>query len=85
MQKGLRKESLTSNILLNTRCSKDLAVLPKVCISLQGQLQTLSPQKRQCSGLTFVIGASIVIEWILAIEEYCRVCKLGAGIRESTF
>lgn len=31
-----------------------------------------------------MIGASIVIEWILAIEEYRRVCKLGAVIKEST-
>lgn len=37
----------------------------------------------QCSGLTFVIGASIVIEWIRAIEEYRWVCKLGAAIKES--
>lgn len=31
-----------------------------------------------------MIGASIVIEWILAIEEFRRVCKLGAVIKEST-
>lgn len=39
--------------------------------------------KGQCFGLTFVIGASIVIEWIRAIEECRRVCKLGAAIKES--
>lgn len=39
--------------------------------------------KGQCLGLTFVIGASIVIEWIRAIEECRRVCKLGAAIKES--
>lgn len=33
----------------------------------------------RCSGLTFVIGASMVMEWIRAIEEYRLVCKLGAA------
>jgi len=31
-----------------------------------------------------VIGASIVIECILAMEEYHRACKLGAVVKEST-
>lgn len=43
----------------------------------------MSLWRRQGSGLTFVIGASIVIECILAMEEYRRVCKLGAAIREN--
>lgn len=69
-------------ILLNTRCRKPLDILPQT--SLWEQLQTLRLWKRRHSGLTFVIGASIVIEWILAMEEYRRVCKPGAAVRDST-
>lgn len=67
------------------RCRKPLAVLPETThFLMREQLRILSLWNRQCSRLTFVIGASIVIEWILAMEEYRLVCELGAAVREST-